>query len=426
MSEKILVKIPYGRTCLEGSVEKANFSGEYHSHLPPCVADEAGEVQRALADPIGCCPLCEMAAKAKKIVVISSDHTRPVPSKIMMPLILKELRKKNVSADITILIATGCHRGTTEAELVEKFGEKIVKEEKIVIHDSKDEKSLVKASVLPSGGELIINKLALEADLLVAEGFIEPHFFAGFSGGRKSVLPGIASAKTVLANHCAEFIDHPCARTGILENNPVHLDMLEAAKKAKLAFIVNAVIDGNKKIVKVFAGDLEKAHKAGTDFLGKYALVEVPEADIVITGNGGYPLDQNVYQCVKGMSAAECICKEGGVIILCAACNDGHGGNSFYEKLSSKSPREILEECSSTPKDKTLPDQWQYQILARILVKNTVIMVTEECSRDMLEKMGFLTAESIDKALEKAFEICGKAGKAAVIPDGVAVIVKKL
>ena len=426
MTEKITVKIPCGKSFLEGKIKKENYSGMYCSRLPEAQQDEAEEVLRALENPIGSSRLCDMAAKAGNAVVIASDHTRPVPSKIIMPLLLQELRKKNPGLDITILIATGFHRSTTQEELIEKFGEKILREEKIVIHDSRNEKELVKIGLLPSGGELIINKLAAETDLLVSEGFIEPHFFAGFSGGRKSVLPGIASKKTVLANHCAEFIMHPRARTGILEGNPIHNDMLYAAKKAGLAFIVNVVINGNKKIVKAFAGDVEKAHKAGTDFLTQYASLAVPESDIILTGNGGYPLDQNVYQCVKGMSAGESACKEGGVIILCAACNDGHGGDSFYEKLSSSTPEELLKECAATAGNETVPDQWQYQILARILVKHKVIMVGSMCPGSLLENMGFFTAESIDAALEKAFTFCGGNGKVAVIPDGVSVIVQKV
>ena len=240
-----------------------------------------------------------------------------------------------------------------------------------------------------------------------------------------SVLPGIASRRTVLANHCAEFISHPKARTGTLDGNPIHEDMLFAAKAAKLAFIVNVVINAEKRIVAAFAGDPVAAHRAGTEYLSRHARIEVPEADIVVTGNGGYPLDQNVYQSVKGMTAGEAVCREGGVIILCASCSDGHGGESFYRHLAGGTPQQILDEVSRIPRDRTEPDQWEYQILARILVKHTVIVVTKDCDHRMLHAMHLLAASSIDEALAKAFELCGPDAKVAAIPDGVSVIARK-
>lgn len=420
------IEIPYGKTALAAQIDGKNFLGCFHASLPPASADEAGEVRRALDTPIGSPPLEELAAKAENAVVISSDHTRPVPSRIIMPQILERLRRGNPDIDITILIATGCHRPTTEAELTEKFGAEIVQHEKIVMHDSGDDSRLVYLGKLPSGGDLVISRQAAETDLLVAEGFIEPHFFAGFSGGRKSVLPGIASRRTVLANHCAEFIMHPKARAGILDGNPIHRDMLYAAETAKLAFIVNVIIDAEKKIIAAFAGDSAAAHRTGTAYLEQYARIRVPEADIVITGNGGYPLDQNVYQTVKGMTTGEAVCREGGVIILCASCSDGHGGESFYRHLAAAAPEQILKEVAEIPRDRTVPDQWQYQILARILAKCTVIMVTTGCDHKMLQDMHLHTASTIGEALDEAFGICGETAKVAVIPDGVSVIAEKM
>lgn len=417
--------IPYGKTVLTGHVEEKNFLGSFHAALPEAARDEAAEVSGALDAPFASPGLEELASRVKDAVIIASDHTRPVPSRILMPQILARLRKGNPSIAITILIATGFHRATTEAELLDKFGPEIVRRERIVVHDSSDESGLVRIGTLPSGGDLIVNRLAAEASLLVAEGFIEPHFFAGFSGGRKSVLPGIASRRTVLANHCAEFISHPKARTGTLDGNPIHEDMLFAAKAAKLAFIVNVVINAEKRIVAAFAGDPVAAHRAGTEYLSRHARIEVPEADIVVTGNGGYPLDQNVYQSVKGMTAGEAVCREGGVIILCASCSDGHGGESFYRHLAGGTPQQILDEVSCIPRDRTEPDQWEYQILARILVKHTVIVVTKDCDHRMLHAMHLLAASSIDEALAKAFELCGPDAKVAAIPDGVSVIARK-
>ena len=419
--------VPCHKTQAVFHIPENNYLGSFAPKSEPASADPAGEVRRALENPIGSESLRELAAKAGNCVIICSDHTRPVPSRYIIPAMLAELRAGNPAIDITLLIATGCHRETSREELIGKFGQDIVDHEKIVIHDSRDDSMLKEAGILPSGGRLILNKLALETDLLVAEGFIEPHFFAGFSGGRKSVLPGIASRETVLANHCAEFIADPHARTGILENNPIHRDMVYAGEQAKLRFIVNTVIDAEKRIVRAFAGDMKAAHAAGVEFCRKQANIEVPEADIVITTNGGYPLDMNVYQSVKGMTAAETVCRKGGVIIMAAGCSDGHGGESFFKALAeAPSPEAILEQTARTPRNATIPDQWQYQILARILKDHKVIMYAPECPAEMLHAMKLETAATPDEALEKAFACCGKNAKVAVIPEGVSVIpVKK-
>ena len=359
------------------------------------------------------------------MVIITSDHTRPVPSKITLPIILRRIRKANPNIDIKILIATGFHRPTTREEMINKFGREIVENETIINHVSTDDSSLVHVGTLPSGGDLILNKLAIEAELLIAEGFIESHFFAGFSGGRKSVLPGIASAKTIMANHCSEFIASPNARTGILKNNPVHKDMLYAAQKAKLAFILNVVIDGEKNIINAFAGDSAEAHLTGCEFVLDIAKVDKKLSDIAVVTNGGYPLDQNIYQAVKGMTAAEATCKEGGVIIMIAACNDGHGGQSFYDNVAGvKTPRELLERIAKVPRNETVPDQWEFQILSRTLDKYTVFIVSDMCDPEMIKNMHMNHAYTFNEALEKAYEIKGKNSKVVVIPDGVSVIVR--
>lgn len=420
------IKIPYSRSFLEAELPEEKLIGIFEPVLPESDGSEIEAVKNALALPIGSEKLSELSKGKKSAVVISSDHTRPVPSRVIMPQILKELRKGSPAIDITILIATGFHRATTREELIGKFGEEIVNSEKIVVHDSLDKSSLVKLGKLPSGGDLIINRLAIETELVVAEGFIEPHFFAGFSGGRKSVLPGIASAETVLANHCSEFIRSPFARTGNLENNPIHCDMLFAAEQARLAFIVNVVLDHNKRVIKAFAGNSVKAHLAGCEYLKSKCQVKVPESDIVITSNGGYPLDQNIYQAVKGMTAAEAACRENGVIIMVSSCCDGHGGESFYENMANaRCPFEVLKRAASVPRDKTVPDQWEFQILARVLSRHKVIMVSSDCDSAIIKSMHMEHAFTLDEAIKKAFNYMEDNAKVSVIPDGVSVIVEK-
>ncbi len=420
------VAFPYGKEKMECTLPLSRLRGILTSDLHSFQPDKSERelVEEALANPVDSAPLSALAAGKNKVVIIASDHTRPVPSKVIIPPMLREIRKGNPKADITILIATGCHRGTTVEELTDKFGAEIVKNEKIVVHDCDDTENLVSIGTLPSGGELSVNRLAYEADLLVSEGFIEPHFFAGFSGGRKSVLPGIASRAAVLANHCSEFIDNPFARTGVLENNPIHRDMLWAAKTAKLAFIVNVVLNENKEVIYAVAGDTEKAHQKGCDFLLSLCRVKPQPADIVISTNGGYPLDQNIYQAVKGMTAAEATVREGGVILMLAKSNDGHGGDAFYHQLADEPDRgRTMKLFRSRDRQETEPDQWQTQILLRIMEKATVLYMSD-APDEIVRAMHMTPVHSIEEGLRLAEEILQKKdADITAIPDGVSVMV---
>ena len=421
-----VVHFPYGKENISMELPDRQLQGVLVSNLHHYTAEkpELELVRDALSNPIGAPRLSALAKDKKRIVIIASDHTRPVPSKVIIPPMLEEIRQGNPQADITLLIATGCHRGTTKEELVGKFGEEIVRREKIVIHDCDDRENMVKIGCLPSGGELFINRLAYEADLLLAEGFIEPHFFAGYSGGRKSVLPGIASRQSVLANHCSEFIAHQRARTGILEGNPIHRDMLWAAKAAKLAFIVNVVINAEKKAIYAVAGDVEQAHAEGCAFLSGLCQVEAVPADIVISTNGGYPLDQNIYQAVKGMTAAEATVREGGVIIMLAKSNDGHGGEQFYHQLADEPDvSKTMALFLSRGRNETVPDQWQTQILIRVLQRATVIYISD-APDDLIRSLHMIPAHSFPEALQCAQSILANPrATITAIPDGVSVMV---
>ena len=387
-------------------------------------------VGAALDNPIGSERLEELIRGKKNMVIITSDHTRPVPSRITRPIILRRIRGANPEIKIKIVIAAGTHRGTTRGELIEKFGEKIVSDENIIVHDAAKSET-VSLGRLGTGLHVEVNREIMETDFLMAEGFIEPHFFAGFSGGRKSVFPGVASLRCVKANHCAEYIASPFARTGVLADNPVHIEALETARRAKLKFILNVVIDGDKKIVNAFAGQFDKAHAAGCDFVKKYASVAPAPADIVITSNGGYPMDRNIYQAVKCMTAAEASCGEGGVIIAAAGCRDGHGGGGFYETFkNAPSPRDVTEKIIKRSRAETENDQWQSQILARVLEKHTVVLVSDMIDKKTVEDMFMIHKTNIADAVAEAKKILRAAGRQnadkapiTVIPDGVAVIV---
>lgn len=410
---------------MEYYIPDDRYSGQLTSNLNSYEVSlsEKEIVKMALDNPIGTPRLSVLAEGKKNIVILASDHTRPVPSKIIIPEMLEEIRRGSPDADITILISTGCHRITTDEELINKFGEKIFEEEKIIVHDC-DNSEFVNIGKLPSGGDIILNKIAIDADLLVSEGFIEPHFFAGFSGGRKSVFPGIASRKTVMYNHNSEFIANPFAYTGIIKKNPIHIDMLYAAKLAKLSFICNVIINSNKQIIHAVAGDCDLAHKIGCEFIIDKCLVKKIPSDIVISTNGGYPLDQNIYQAVKGMTAAENTVKKGGVIIMLSKSDDGHGSSEFYKTfLNEKDLDKIEERFLNTPKDETIIDQWESQVLVRVLKKATVIYISD-VDDEIIKDMHMIPAHSIEEAILKAEKILNKE-KAMItaIPDGISVIV---
>lgn len=420
-----MLRLPYGHDALvfdeNGAAVLRSRIAQMKSGIPGSVIVEA-----AMAQPIGSEKLSTLARGKKTCTIIISDHTRPVPSRDILPPMLRQLREGNPEIEVTLLVATGFHRGTTQEELRQKLGEQILTHERILIHDCRSASSNVCIGTLPSGALCVVDRAAAETDLLIAEGFIEPHFFAGFSGGRKSVLPGICDQVTVLGNHCSRFIDSPCARTGVLDGNPLHRDMLAAARMAKLAFIVNVVIDEEKRTVAAFAGDMEQAHAAGCAFLRQCCEVPAAPADIVITTNGGAPLDQNIYQCVKGLTAAEASAKDGAVLIMCAGLSDGHGGTGFYEALSAcESPAALYAAIMQTPQDKTLPDQWESQILARILMHHRVIFVAPAERRKMLEDMKLDWAPDLDAAMALAHADMGTGASVTVIPDGVSVIIQK-
>ena len=420
------VKLPYGKGFLDCAVPEERLReilvSRIRQYKPKGTPQEI--VKAAMAHPIRTPALAELARNKKKVVIISSDHTRPVPSKVIMPLLLREIRRGNPDADITILIATGCHRGTQPEELLDKFGKEIFEQEKISVHDC-DSEDAVYLGTLPSGGPLIINRLVTDADLVIAEGFIEPHFFAGYSGGRKSILPGVAARKVVLANHNGAFINDIHARTGNLENNPIHKDMVFAAKKAGLAYIVNVVLDERHQVIYAAAGDAEQAHLAGCHFLAEHCQVDAQQSDIVITSNGGYPLDQNIYQAVKGMTAAEAAVKENGVIIMVSKCQDGTGGDFFYRTFAEeKNLSRMLDTFIKTLPEETVIDQWQSQIFARVLRCAHVIFISDQPD-EIVENFQMIPAKNIAEALEKADKILGhKNGSITVIPDGVGVVVK--
>ena len=421
------IPIPYYTSTLALHVEEENLKAVLTAKMHGFHAEKSQEqlVLDALEHPVGSPRLRTLAEGKRKIVIVTSDHTRAVPSKITLPLLLKEIRSGNPDADITILIATGLHRPTTEEEQRRMFGDAIVDHEKIAINNAFAPEQFVELCTLPSGAVFQVNRLAAECDLLVTEGFVEPHFFAGFSGGRKSILPGICSERTVNENHSYKAVSHPRSNSGMLKDNPIHADMLCAAKAVNVQFIFNVALDGEKKIVAAWAGDLEKAHEAGVAFIRQWSQGPVVTGDIVVTSNGGYPLDQNLYQSPKAMATAEACAGEDGVIIMCCSCCDGMGGAHFGQLIQRGTPDEIDRYLSSIPPEKTIPEQWCTQVCVRVLRKHPVILVTTFLSHDEVRKANMIPASTPDEALEIAYRLKGEQASVVVIPDGVSVLTVK-
>lgn len=418
------IPIPYYTSTLNLHVDEENLKAVLTAKMHGFHAEKSQEqlVLDALEHPVGSPRLRELARDKQKIVIVTSDHTRAVPSKITLPLLLKEIRSGNPQADITILIATGLHRPTTEEEQRRMFGDEIVDHEKIAINNAFDPEQFLELCTLPSGAVFQVNKLAAQCDLLMTEGFVEPHFFAGFSGGRKSILPGVCSERTVNENHSYKAVSHPRSNSGMLKDNPIHADMLCAAKAVNVQFIFNVALDGEKKIVAAWAGDLEKAHEAGVAFIRQWSQCPVVTGDIVVTSNGGYPLDQNLYQSPKAMATAEACAGEDGVIIMCCSCCDGMGGAHFGEILQRGTPDEIDRYLSEIPPQKTIPEQWCAQVCVRVLRKHQVILVTTFLDHDEVRRANMIPASTPDEALEIAYRLKGEHASVVVIPDGVSVL----
>ncbi len=431
------IRLPYGRSHRTLLVAQERLAGVL---IPPGVdgaqTDAVACVRGALAQPIGSARLDEMARGKRNIVILTPDHTRPMPSATTLPLLLAQIRSGAPHARVTLLVATGVHRATQTAELRERFGDLAERyAAQIVVHDSDDNAQLVPLESLPSRAPLALHRLAMEADLLVAEGLIEPHFFAGFSGGRKAVLPGIAGRESVMANHSAALIAHPRARTGILTGNPIHADMVRAAAIARLAFVLNVVIDPAHQMAAAFAGAPDPAHAAGCEWLAARARVKPLSAPIVVTTNGGYPLDRDLYQTVKCMTAAEACCPPGGVIIAAACCQDGVGSEGMYRTFAQgdsdvahshgerPTPQAIAAAIAQRAMADTLPDQWQSQILARVLATHTVVVVSD-LPAATISAMGMVPARDLAHALATAERIVGQDAQVLVIPDGVGIVVR--
>jgi len=417
------IALPYG----EGNITCTLPSGRIRAILEPQGIKPTGRpeeiVERALSEPIGAVrALREMVRGKRRVLVITSDQTRPVPSRITLPALLGEIEAERAHADL--LIATGLHSPPSKGEMAAKYGdENLERFSDVMIHRSGEDDEQFRAGRLSTGMELHVNgELAKEGQLVIAEGFIEPHFFAGFTGGPKSVLPGVAGADSIMSNHSAERIDDPLSRSGILRGNPIQEEIREASLTAGLRFVLNVILDEGKNIVGAVAGETIAAHEAGCGIVSAHNKVSALPSEIVVTSNNGFPLDRNLYQMVKGLSAAAPIAKRGGVIVIVGECVDGVGHKKFQSMLEeSESPGELLAKIRSG--EIRCEDQWEAQILAKVLERAKVIVVSDGLKESIAEGMHMLHSPTLEEAIERAFEIAGPESKVTFLPRGPASIV---
>ena len=365
------VALAYGRSGL--SVEVPDHAQVVRPRAVAGVGDERAALEAALADPVAAPPLAQLAAGKRRVVVTHSDITRATPNDRILSVLLQALERAGVRrGDITLINALGTHRPQTAAELRQMLGADIVARYRCTQHDAWDAAGLVAAGTTSRGttcrGNAIrLNRAVMEADLVIFTGFIEPHFFAGFSGGPKGALPALAGHESVLTNHGYAMIGDPRATWGVTEGNPIWEEMREAARLIEPLFLLNVTLNAGGEITGVFAGDVIEAHRRGCAFVRDSAMVPVAEPfDAVVTTNSGYPLDQNLYQTVKGMQAAKGIVRAGGAIVLAAACEDGLPRHGRYAELLAEagSPDAILELLQRP--GFSAQDQWQVQIQAQI------------------------------------------------------------
>lgn len=384
----------------------------------PAVPDPHDTLVRAIRNPIDRPPLRELWQPGRRVAISVCDVTRAQPRRETIEALLSEMPGVRLE-DVTILIATGTHRSNTPDELTRMLGADLVRGCRVVNHDARNPSMLRRVGTTTTGAEVYLNHEWLDADFRITTGFVEPHFFAGFSGGPKMVAPGLAGLETVMTLHDARRIGHPKATWGITEGNPVHDDVREIARMVPVDFAVDVTLNREQKITAAFAGEILAEHRRACAYAKDTAMRAVPAPfDVVLTTNSGYPLDQNLYQAVKGMSAAAKIVKPKGTIVCAAECRDGlpsHG--SYGQVLASQPNPERLLSMITSP-GYSVPDQWQVQVQAQIQLKARVLVRTSGLGPQEVRAAHFEPVEDIASAVGAALEGAGRSATLCVLPQG--------
>ena len=382
-------------------------------------ADLEGTLLRALRQPVAGPDLRSIVKPGQTVAISVCDATRAQPREPMLKAVLAELEGVIRTDDITVLIATGTHRGNTDEEIRAMFGDELARTLRIVNHDARADETLVWRGRYGADVPVWLNRDWVEADVRITTGFVEPHFFAGFSGGPKMVAPGLAGLRTVLTLHDARRIGDPSATWAVCDGNPVHDDVRAIAAGTGVDFAFDVILDRDQRVVDAFGGEILAMHAAARRRVRETAMVAVPHLfDVVVTSNSGYPLDQNLYQAVKGMSAAASVVRPGGVIICAAECRDGfpdHG--SFRELLASAgSADELLAQIAA--RTETVPDQWQVQILARILARASVQVFSPYLDEAALRSAHLRACDDVGESVSAALAAAGDEASVCVLPEG--------
>ena len=385
----------------------------------PGVADELRAVRDALRSPVEGPALRDIVRSGARVAIAVCDGTRPQPRRPMLEAVLDEIAGTVDLDNVVVLVATGTHRGNTPAELDAMFGPELLSKVRIVNHDARDAASLVDLGTMGDGVPVKLNRQWVDADIRITTGFVEPHFFAGFSGGPKLVAPGLAGLETTLVLHDARRIGSPSATWGVLEGNPVHDDVRAIARATGVHFACDVVLNRRHEIVAAFAGELFAMHRAATAQAREVAMQVVPHRfDVVVTSNAGFPLDQNLYQAVKGMSAAFEVVQPGGLIVVAAECRDGFPDYGEFRDLlySMRSPEDLLDRLSE--RSETVPDQWEAQILARVLCGARVAVHADGLTADELSHASLLSADDISATVADELRRKGDGATCCALPAG--------
>lgn len=412
------LNLAYGKTGLPLELDDALDVTVVAPSFVPALADPAAAVRAALAAPIGSPPLGDLVRPGMRVGVVFSDITRPAPNPLLLGAVL-EVLDAVPGVEIVLFNALGTHRPNTEAELRALVGDAVFERRRIVQNDAFDPSTQVRVGVTSKGHETWLNAELMRCDLKVLTGFIEPHLFAGFSGGGKAIMPGMAGQRTVLGNHDAGMVGHPKAIWGVTRGNPIFEEVREVAGQAGDLFLLDVTLNRDKAVTGVFAGDLDAAHAAGCAFVRDKAMVAVPRLfDIVVTTNSGHPLDLNLYQSVKGMRAAEPVVRPGGAIVIAASCWDGIPEHGLYGRIlrESRDPADLLARVSAP--GFLEQDQWQAHVQALVQRKAEVYVRSDGLTDDQIRSALLLPSRRVEDTIEALVARYGRGASICVMPEG--------
>lgn len=414
------IRLDYGKTGLNADFPDANLAAVLTLAPAPPLADPPQAIRKALDHPLHALPLTHSAQGKKSACIVVCDLTRPVPNAVLLPPLLEQLARAGIGDNaVTVLIATGTHRPNTPEEIVQLLGVDLAHRLRVVNHDCADKEAHRSFGTTPRGVPVFLDRAYTDADVRITVGLIEPHFMAGYSGGRKLVMPGIAALETIQAWHSPRFLEHPNARAGVVDQNPVHEENTYIAGLCPPDLMIDVTLDAARRITGVFAGHFIRAWQAGIAFCEQQAraVLSGGPADIVVTTGAGWPLDATYYQAVKGMVGALPVIKPGGDIIIASECSEGVGGPHFTRLLQQTPDLPILVKQMQAPEWRVIPDQWQVEELAKA-VRHARIILVSALPPALVPSLHCHPAPTVEAALADAFHRHGSAARVVVVPKG--------